>query len=274
MVSSQGAIPWLEASRSGGVVLAMNFQGEGQVAMDGELVRRIRPGSLVWLRDVAPGMSGALRLPGERHECLSLFFGDGWLREKLGGWRDQVPDRLRGLLLEPNGKPQWVMGSLAPEDRTWARSLMAPHLCDGARLILEGARMAEFFVRKVFQAAEEPETVVSRTQRAARERVARVREVLEREYESPPPLVDLARVARCNPHYLSRTFTAVEGLTISAFIRRVRVERAAELIASGRCNVSEAAIEVGYQSVAHFTRAFAHIKGVVPSQWVATLKER
>ncbi len=254
--------------------MVLNFQGEGQVALNGETVRRIRPGTLVWLRDVQPGVSGALRLPSDRHECLSLFFGDGWLREKLGGWHEQVPASLRPLLLEATGKPQCVPGRLGPDDRTWARSLMAPHLCEGARRLLEGARMAEFFVKKLYEAGERGDGYVSRTERVARERVARVREVIEREYESPPTLAELARLAQCNPHYLSRTFTAVEGITISTFIRQIRIARAAELIASGRCNVSEAAIEVGYQSVAHFTRAFTQIKGVVPSQWVASLRER
>jgi len=202
-----------------------------------------------------------------------LFFNDAWLREKLDSWSDEVPLELRPLLLGPTVGPQVVAGSLTPDDRAWARSLMAPHLCDGARRILEGARMAEFFVKKLCAAGEANEGLMSRTKRLAQERVARVREVLKTTYESPPSLAELARVAQCNPHYLSRTFTAEEGMTISAYLRRVRIEKAAELIASGRCNVSEAALEVGYLSVAHFTRAFALVKGVVPSQWVRVLRE-
>jgi AraC-like DNA-binding protein len=63
----------------------------------------------------------------------------------------------------------------------------------------------------------------------------------------------------------------VEGLTLSNWLRRARIEKAATLIATGRCNVSEAALEVGYQSFSHFSRAFAEEKGVPPSQWVRRL---
>lgn len=71
--------------------------------------------------------------------------------------------------------------------------------------------------------------------------------------------------------YFSRTFMQIEGVTLSQWLRRVRIEHAASLIATGRCNVSEAALEVGYQSFSHFSRAFAEEKGVPPSQWARRL---
>ena len=40
---------------------------------------------------------------------------------------------------------------------------------------------------------------------------------------------------------------------------------------SGAANVSEAAVEVGYRSFSHFSRAFFEEKGVQPSRWVAHL---
>jgi AraC-like DNA-binding protein len=258
-------------SRLGGVTLALNFQGEAEVALSEDLARRLRPGTLAWIRDVPPGPRSALRLPSERHECLLLYYGDEWLSEKLAGWRDEVPADLRRVLLAPTGAPEVVTGLLDPEDRTWARGLMAPHLCDGARQLLEAARMAEFFVRKLFAAPGGRTAPRTRTRRLAGERVARVKAALRARLDDPPSLAELARLAGCNAHYLSRTFSAEEGLTISAWLRRQRVDAAAALLASGRCNVSEAAIEVGYQSLGHFARAFVTEKGVLPSQWVRTL---
>ncbi len=264
---------WPEACRSGGLVLALNFQGEGEIALTDDTARRIRPGSLVWLRDVPPGPQSALRLPSERHECLCLFYSDAWLAGKLDSWHKNVPSELRPLLIAPTGKPQLLTGPMEAEDRGWARGLMAPHLCDGAREILEAARMAEFFIRKLFAMGKAAASFSTRTKRAAGERLQRVKIVLRDRLDDPPPLHELARLAGCNPHYLSRTFAAEEGVTISAYLRRLRVEMAAELIASGRCNVSEAATEVGYRSIGHFTRAFVAEKGVVPSLWVRTLAE-
>ena len=41
-------------------------------------------------------------------------------------------------------------------------------------------------------------------------------------------------------------------------------ERAAELLKSGRCNVTEAAFEVGYSSLSHFSQAFHEMFGCCP----------
>ena len=45
-------------------------------------------------------------------------------------------------------------------------------------------------------------------------------------------------------------------MTISQYQRKLRLERAAELLKAGRHNVTEAAMEVGYSSNSHFSQAF------------------
>jgi AraC-like DNA-binding protein len=42
------------------------------------------------------------------------------------------------------------------------------------------------------------------------------------------------------------------------------MERAAELLRSGRYNVTEAALEVGYSSLSHFSQAFCQVIGCCP----------
>ena len=49
------------------------------------------------------------------------------------------------------------------------------------------------------------------------------------------------------------------GLTISRYLRNLRLERAAELLHSGRSNVTEAALVVGFSSLSHFSKAFAQM---------------
>ena len=68
----------------------------------------------------------------------------------------------------------------------------------------------------------------------------------------------------CSPFYLSRIFSREVGLTIPQFLRNLRMERAAELLRSGRYNVTEAAIEVGYSSLSHFCKAFCETIGCCP----------
>ena len=53
-------------------------------------------------------------------------------------------------------------------------------------------------------------------------------------------------------------------MTMQQYLRQVRLERAAELLKTGRCNVTEAALEVGYNSLSHFSSAFHEMFGCCP----------
>lgn len=53
-------------------------------------------------------------------------------------------------------------------------------------------------------------------------------------------------------------------MTIQQYARQVRMERAAELLRTGKCNVTEAALEVGYSSLSHFRSAFHETFGCCP----------
>ena len=48
------------------------------------------------------------------------------------------------------------------------------------------------------------------------------------------------------------------------YLRQARMERAAELLRTGRCNVTEAAFAVGYNSLSHFSSAFHETFGCCP----------
>jgi AraC-like DNA-binding protein len=110
----------------------------------------------------------------------------------------------------------------------------------------------------------EGELFCTRAKRAARERVDRARAILRERLSAPPSLEELGRQVGCSPFYLSRLFSQEMRMTIQQFIRQVRMERAAELLRSGRCNVTEAALEVGYNSLSHFSSAFHETFGCCP----------
>jgi len=54
-------------------------------------------------------------------------------------------------------------------------------------------------------------------------------------------------------------------MTIPQYIRQIRMERAAELLLEGRHNVTETAMEVGYSSLSHFSKAFCTTIGCCPA---------
>jgi AraC-like DNA-binding protein len=80
----------------------------------------------------------------------------------------------------------------------------------------------------------------------------------------PPSLEEIGREVGCSPFHLSRTFSQETGMTIPQYLRKLRMERAAELLRSGSHNVTEAALEVGYSSLSHFSMAFCQTMGCCP----------
>lgn len=101
------------------------------------------------------------------------------------------------------------------------------------------------------------------------ERVEKVNEWLRDHLDEPLDLKTLAQAIGCAPHYLSRLYSAQTGKTLSQQLRALRIEEAADLLDSGRYNVTEAAFEVGYNSLSHFAKAFAQERGMKPSAFLA-----
>ncbi|MDB5039134.1 MAG: araC [Bacteriovoracaceae bacterium] len=95
-------------------------------------------------------------------------------------------------------------------------------------------------------------------------RVQKALTILKENLAEPPSLKELARRVGCSSFYLSRIFTQTTGKTISATLRDLRIERAANLLREGRMNVTEVATEVGYYSVSHFSSVFHETIGCCP----------
>lgn len=68
------------------------------------------------------------------------------------------------------------------------------------------------------------------------------------------------------PHF-HRIFTAEIGENIAAYIKRVRLERAARKLMQGAVDLTQVALAAGYQSHAAFSKAFKQRYGYTPSQF-------
>lgn len=263
---------WPQAVQPQALCLHLNFHGEGQLRFKTPTTHRLPPQTLAWSRGVCSASRHGSR---QAHECLTLVYPNDWLRENLRGFAPQLPDGLRDLLVKPSLAAFRLGRPLTTEDLSWARSLQLPEQCEAVRELLDRTRLTDFLLRELLAlpsaSAGSCAHVLSRAERVSHERVARVQAYLQRHLDEPHDLEGLAAAAGCSPFYLSRTFTQVTGTPLMLWIRRARIDRAADLLASGRCNVSEAALEVGYRSFSHFSRAFQQEKGVSPSKWVAHL---
>jgi len=96
------------------------------------------------------------------------------------------------------------------------------------------------------------------------ERVRDAKDVLLRNLEKPPSLLELARQVGINKDKLNKDFRQVFGASVFEYLRTSRLERARVLLESKEKNVTEAAFEVGYAHPKNFARAFKNHFGTNP----------
>ncbi|MCF7838621.1 MAG: AraC family transcriptional regulator [Candidatus Marinimicrobia bacterium] len=107
----------------------------------------------------------------------------------------------------------------------------------------------------------------SRARPTARVRLVRAAfELIEQSVAVPFNAGMLAERLGVTPEHLSRTFRAELGRGPAECIRTWKMQRAGEQLLAGQTRISDLARGVGYDSPAHFTRAFRRVMGMTPSQ--------
>jgi two-component system response regulator YesN len=70
-----------------------------------------------------------------------------------------------------------------------------------------------------------------------------------------------------NPSYISQLFKKEVGETFTAYIAKLRINYACELLDKDQSSVHEIAEKIGYQDYFYFTRLFKKVTGKTPSQY-------
>jgi AraC family transcriptional regulator, regulatory protein of adaptative response / methylphosphotriester-DNA alkyltransferase methyltransferase len=93
--------------------------------------------------------------------------------------------------------------------------------------------------------------------------------IVEREYASDLALDDIARRVASSRRQLQRAYAEVGNTTFRDHLTRVRMQRAAEMLATRSMTVREVAHRVGYRQPAQFAKAFLRHQGIAPSAYRA-----
>jgi AraC-like DNA-binding protein len=257
------AFNWSRSFHPGSLELCLNLAGEGFVrcAASNAEFGPLTAGFYV------PGKKElrAWRKPGQRHRFFTVEFSRQFLREHLLQCDGSLHPLIEKFVLD--GSCAAGLGevhALATEQERWATQLLHPPSFQGARRLWYQGRVLQLMADFFFERPGEDELFCDRQKRLARERVERVIALLRRNPAEPPGLEEIGRQVGCSPFHLSRTFSREMGMTIPQYLRKIRMERAAELLRSGKYNVTEAALEVGYSSLSHFSQAFCQTMGCCP----------
>lgn len=95
----------------------------------------------------------------------------------------------------------------------------------------------------------------------------RVRECLHASFLDPVDIVALAEIAGVHPAHLSRAFREHTGQPVGAYVRRLRIDWAANELARSDSPLSDIALRAGFADQSHFTRAFKRQTGLTPGRY-------
>jgi AraC family transcriptional regulator, regulatory protein of adaptative response / methylphosphotriester-DNA alkyltransferase methyltransferase len=91
--------------------------------------------------------------------------------------------------------------------------------------------------------------------------------IVEEEYATDLSLDDIARRVASSRRQLQRAYSEIGNTTFREHLARVRMARAAEMLAPGSLTVREVARRVGYRQPAQFAKAFRRHIGMAPSDF-------
>ena len=89
------------------------------------------------------------------------------------------------------------------------------------------------------------------------------------------PGISVASIAQhlgISEGHLSHTFKKETDYTLLNYLTRFRIQKAMALLREGRVKVYEAAEQVGYRDVTHFSATFKKVVGVSPSEYQDTCR--
>ncbi|MDO4573573.1 MAG: AraC family transcriptional regulator, partial [Clostridia bacterium] len=163
-------------------------------------------------------------------------------------------------------------------------------LCKNARLLSERAsarEMSELYARlsalarRLAEDESEEALVALALEMAERERerrelyfqisalsvIRQVDDFIDRHYADDISLGDIARHIYLSAAYVSRMYKRYAGQNVVDRIKRVRTEKAAELLRGSNRKVYDIATQVGYHSSRYFTTVFRSVMGVSPVEY-------
>jgi AraC-like DNA-binding protein len=241
----------------------LNLQGHGEIGVGGKMYSDYSPGNCGYYA-IGDEPLAASRRAHDHHQFVTLEFSREHLQKQFVQNEADLEPQIRRVLFA--GKEDSVIAPVRPmtvEQRGVVASLAEPPVAKAAQILWYQSKALELMAHFLF-APKDPEFFCMRQKRVAQERVERTKELLARDLANPPTLEMLGQEVGSSPFYLSRIFSREVGLTIPQYLRNVRMERAAALLRTGRYNVTEAATEVGYSSLSHFSKAFCETIGCCP----------
>lgn len=97
--------------------------------------------------------------------------------------------------------------------------------------------------------------------------IDRIKRYMQAHVDSDYSLIDVAEYMQMNPAYLSRYFKEKTHETFMEYDKKLKMERAKELLRTTNMKSYEIADQLGYKSVQHFSRIFKEYMDMTPMEY-------
>jgi AraC-like DNA-binding protein len=198
---------------------------------------------------------------GLEHERLLINFTEAFLRDTCGEYAD--------LLLRPFHVENPVYSLKTPShyfENTFATMLEE---LNGQPPGYE-FRLKYLLTEVLLLAARhanKQQAVQSHTSPPIHEKISEIAQYVGRHFSDDLSLSRLAERFHISPFYLSRTFKAVTGFTLSEYIHSVRIRQAQKFLKETNLSVTEISARSGFDNFSHFGKIFKKIARVSPRDY-------
>lgn len=203
---------------------------------------------------------------GQRLQLVRILLDLDYLRSFAVSC-NPLPERLQQVLEQGSMQRfHCSTGALTVAMKTTLKQLInCPYAGITKRLYLE-SKALELLALQFHQWAEQdiPPTSSRSLHRDDVERLHHAKELLIRDIQNPPSLMDLARQVGINDYKLKSGFRQVFGTTVFGYLQACRMEQAKHLLAERQLSIAAIAHIVGYASQSRFCHAFKQRYGMTP----------
>ena len=99
------------------------------------------------------------------------------------------------------------------------------------------------------------------------ERIKQMLRYIQQNYAEDIDLSDIARSALISQSECLRCFKSTVGIPPVQYVKRYRVQKAAELLSATDQKIADIGAQCGFQDTSYFTRSFREIRGMTPGEY-------
>ncbi len=126
---------------------------------------------------------------------------------------------------------------------------------------------SKIFLRSPVRHSQAPYAIFSGSRDHGDDQILQIQERLEKQFRDAFDFTELAREYGMSRRTLERHFKKATGITPLAYLQRVRVESAKELLESGNASFDEISYQVGYMDNSFFRKLFIKCTSLRPREY-------